>query len=181
MTVSGGYGSYIGLGWSADVAIKETKKKCCKNGRSIYGDLKLEVAGTGHAGIGLGGHVDVLGFTAQLEWKGPGVKAVVSGTCTNEKCGDPYKCCKACVSVGLTSGNDLGVGAGPVRGSVRIEVEGNIKACYNFGGCPKKGWAVGWCGSIDVDFSWRLLYWGDTYSLVGQNGCIPIIGDESMF
>jgi len=176
----GGKGVYAGFGWSVDVEVKKTKEDCCKNGRLIYGGYKKwEVTGSVHVGIGVGGHFTFMGYHVGLEYRGPGATGKISGACSSD-CGEELGCCQACAAIGLTWANNFSAGKGPLKGTVRLEVNGEFRACYNSPKCPKPGWAIGWCGSAVVNFEWTALWWGDTYDLVDMKGCKAIIGDDDM-
>ena len=100
-------GAYLGVGGSAKVVWKTTRKDCCdENDKKIKnGEMKMEIEASGHVGFGFGGHVDVPIFGRKsLQYKIAGIDVGGKAFIESPKCGELPK--EGCVETFATIGID---------------------------------------------------------------------------
>ncbi len=136
-----GAGLYpTGVGGSADIKYNYKTEDCCKDGK-VETKHTVEISVNAHAGLGLGGSINVGDFSADLSWKGPGITASASGT--GERCGgDGDLCVSVSVSGGASGGASVSVGGKwqgvtVLGGSMTAHMGGNlggtVKYCKDAG------------------------------------------------
>lgn len=124
-------GGYAGFGGQFTVTQKEENIPCpeCTNGkkskRSHSSNKQIKVKG--QYGIGIGGTVKILGFGADLSFKGPQAKIIIPFT-IKEKC-DGSTSGGGCTEVGLDIGAAYGLGKAFVGSTGGISNFAKLKVC----------------------------------------------------
>jgi len=131
--------------------------------------------------VGLG-----LGFyfykKIQLYLKFPLINIRGSSICRSP-CGQPNAavCCKACGSVGINPGFPaVGLGIPFLDVALHVDVQAQLKWCYNWGTCPRNGFAIGFCAQTDLLLSGSVGIVGGVIPLYSDFACTMLAGTQGM-
>jgi len=173
-------GSAVPIYWMVKVSLSENTRPCCdgtNEGTTTIGVL-------GEIGIGISQSITIFDYSFKVNFHGPRFYTQWDIEC-ERACGEK-ECCKACAAVGINIGQEWGLGVGIISGCAAVDIQGELKVCYNFGeGCKKEGFTVGFCGNMDAYIEYKIKLFGnvgDTLHLPGLpvSGCKAFVGQDEM-